>query len=198
MGMKWTEVIAFQENWAFYSPKYKTIKVQKNLSWFLGGWLWYEIHVGINPKICDPQILFGEFFCDCTCWGWKGTAIRRVPHGARCSHMSLLWYNLYYILEGSGVCLLQGEISDLQEVRSHKGQNQDSNPGLPDSKERQGSPHPCCLFGWSLVVSTASESVHCSHLSVSWVSQSRLSLLGAESRTYSCLNSQGPDETSLK
>lgn len=147
MGMKWTEVITFQENWAFYSPKYKTIKVQKNLSWFLGGWLWYEIHVGINSKICDPQILFGEFFCDCTCWGWKGTAIRRVPHGARCSHMSLLWYNLYYILEGSGVCLLQGEISDLQEVRSHKGQNQDSNPGLPDSKERQGSPHPCCLFG---------------------------------------------------
>lgn len=111
------------------------------------GWSWYEIHICINPKICDPQILFGEFFCDCNGWGWKGTAIRRVQHGAKCFHMSLFWYNLYNILEGNGVCLLQREISNLQEVRSHKRQNQDSNPGLPDSKDRQGSPHPCCLSG---------------------------------------------------
>lgn len=34
MGMRWTEVITFQENRAFYSSKYKTIKVQKSL-WFL-------------------------------------------------------------------------------------------------------------------------------------------------------------------
>ena len=114
-------------NWAFHSTSYKT-KSPKFVWWFGGEWLQYEINVGTNPKVYGPGI-WRVFL-----WLlWSKVVINR------CFPMSLLWYNLSNILERWMVSVFHweinwgsGRLSWLPE--GHKGQNQDSNPHLPDPK----------------------------------------------------------------